>query len=69
MSMSLGIGLGLTDVSRARMAAWAPAGSFDYYVDAAGRAGYVLVWRVQSMALLMLFSLATGQSQNADPRL
>lgn len=32
MSMSLGIGLGLSDVSR-WTAPWAPAGSFDWYVD------------------------------------
>jgi hypothetical protein len=76
MSMRLGIGLGLSDVSR-RMAAWAPAGSFDYYVDGiAGSDGNdgsspEQAWATFAPLATAVFALTTGQIRTASsgPRL
>jgi hypothetical protein len=70
MSMRLGIGLGLSDVSR-RIAAWAPAGSFDYYVDGiAGSDGNdgsspEQAWATFAPLATAVFALTTGQIRTA----
>jgi hypothetical protein len=74
MSMRLGIGLGLPHVSRAQMAAWAPNGSFDYYVDGiAGSDGNdgsspETAWATFSPLRTAVLNLTTGQVRTAIVR-
>jgi hypothetical protein len=72
MSMRLGIGLGLPHVSRAGgTAAWAPDGSFDYYVDGiAGSDGNdgsapEQAWATFAPLRTAVFNLTTGQTRTA----
>jgi hypothetical protein len=75
MSMRLGIGLGLPHVMRAGgTAAWAPAGSFDYYVD--GIAGNdsndgsspEQAWATFAPLRTAVSGLTTGQTRTAIVR-